>query len=152
VGGPIIVADTAAEKRTAAEAGRATLVVDNSAPDAIARVRDLAKGGVAAAIDFVGRPETARFGLDCLRKGGTLVMVGLYGDRLPLPLPWLPLRMLTLKGSYVGTLEEFKTLMQLALAGKVSPLHVERRPLAAVNSALQDLSAGRVTGRIVLHP
>jgi propanol-preferring alcohol dehydrogenase len=150
--GGIIVADTSAEKRAAAEAAGAEVTVDNSAPDAVTRVRELSKGGVAAAIDFVGRPETSRFGLDTLRKGGTLVVVGLYGDRLGLPMPWLPLRMLTLKGSYVGTLDDLKTIIRLAQAGKVPALKVERRPLEAANSALTDLAAGRVTGRVVLSP
>lgn len=150
--GPVIVADVSAGKRAAAEAAGAKVTVDNGAPDAVARVRELSRGGVAAAIDFVGRPETARFGLDSLRKGGTLVVVGLYGDRLGLPLPWLPLRMLTMKGSYVGTLDDLRTIIGLAQAGKVPPLRVERRPLAAANAALTDLAAGRVTGRVVLAP
>jgi propanol-preferring alcohol dehydrogenase len=151
--GPVVVADVAADKRAAAEAAGAALVVDNgAAADAVARVKEFSSGGVAAAIDFVGRPQTARFGLDCLRKGGTLVAVGLYGDRLPLPLPWLPLRVLTLKGSFVGTLDDLKTLVGLAKAGKVPALQVERRPLAAANSALEDLAAGRVLGRVVLSP
>lgn len=151
--GPVAVADVSPDKRAAAEAAGAALVVDNGAADAVARVREFGGGsGVTAAIDFVGRPQTARFGLDCLRKGGTLVAVGLYGDRLPLPLPWLPLRVLTLRGSFVGTLDELKELIGLARAGKVPPLQVERRPLSAATSALEDLAAGRVVGRIALNP
>ena len=91
---PPVVADVDAGKREAALAAGAALAVDNASADAVAAVKEWSGGGVAAAIDFVGRPETSRFALDCLRKGGTLVAVGLYGDRLPLPLPWLPLRML----------------------------------------------------------
>jgi D-arabinose 1-dehydrogenase-like Zn-dependent alcohol dehydrogenase len=59
---------------------------------------------------------------------------------------------LTLKGSFVGTLDDLKTLVGLAKAGKVPALPVERRPLAAANSALEDLAAGRVLGRVVLSP
>ena len=118
----------------------------------MAAVKEASGGGVAAALDLVGRPQTSRFAIDTLRKGGTLVVVGLYGDRLGLPMPWLPLRMLTLKGSYVGTLDDLKTIIRLAQAGKVPALKVERRPLEAANSALTDLAAGRVTGRVVLSP
>lgn len=152
--GPVIVADTSPEKRAASEAAGAALVVDNgTGAEAVKRVREFGGGnGVAAAIDFVGRPQTTRFGLDCLRKGGTLVGVGLYGDRMPLPLPWLPLRMLSLKGSFVGTLDDLKTIIGLAREGKVPPLQVERRPLAEASAALEDLAAGRVTGRIALTP
>jgi D-arabinose 1-dehydrogenase-like Zn-dependent alcohol dehydrogenase len=151
--GPVLAADTSPAKRAAAEAAGAGLVVDNAeAAAAVARVKEFSGGGVAAAVDFVGRPETARFGLDCLRKGGTLVMVGLYGDRLALPTAWVPLRMLTLKGSYVGTLQDLKDLIGMARAGRVPPLQVERRPLDAANGALDDLAAGRVAGRVVLSP
>ncbi|HET6468785.1 MAG TPA: alcohol dehydrogenase [Geminicoccaceae bacterium] len=150
--GPVAVADADPGKRQAAAAAGASWTVDNTAPEAQQAVRDWSGGGVAAVIDFVGRPETARFGIDVLRKGGTLVMVGLYGSALSLPLPFLPLRMLTLKGSYVGTLEDLKTVVGLARAGKVPPLKVEPRPLAEANAALADLVAGRVVGRIVLQP
>ena len=139
-------------KRAAAEAAGAPHTVDNGAPGAVDRVKELSGGGVAAAIDFVGRPQTARFGLDCLRKGGTLVVVGLYGDRLSLPLPWIPLRVLTIRGSFVGTLDDLKTLIAMARDGKVAPLRVEPRPLSAASAALEDLEAGRVTGRVVLNP
>lgn len=149
---PVGVADTDAGKRAAAEAGGAAWTVDNAAADAVSAVRERSAGGVDAAIDFVGRPETARFGIDCLRKGGTLVVVGLYGDRLGLPLPFLPLRALSLRGSYVGTLEDLKAVVALAQAGRLPPLPVTPRPLAEAEASLQDLAAGRVTGRIVLRP
>ena len=40
--------------------------------------------------------------------------------------------------------------MVLARAGKLSPLPIEERPLAAAQVALDDLRAGRVVGRVVL--
>ena len=147
----LIVADVDPAKRAVAEKEGAA-VVDNAAPDALAKVRELSGGGIAAAIDLVGRPATARLGIEALRKGGTLVVVGLYGDRMQLPMPWLPLRMLTLKGSFTGTLAEFKELIALAKAGRIPPIPVHDRPLAEVNAALEDLRKGRVTGRTVLRP
>jgi len=36
--------------------------------------------------------------------------------------------------------------------GKLKPIPVEVRPLAQINEAIDDLQAGRVTGRIVLDP
>ena len=149
---PVGVADTSAEKRTAADAAGAAWTVDNGQADAVKEVRERSSGGVDAAIDFVGRPETARFGIDCLRKGGTLVVVGLYGDRLSLPLPFLPLRAMTLRGSYVGTLGDLKAVVALAQSGRLPPLPVTPRPLAEADASLKDLAAGRVTGRIVLRP
>ena len=67
--------------------------------------------------------------MDVLRKGGTLVVVGLYGGALSVPLPLLPQRSLTLRGSYVGTLDEMHEVMALGRAGKVPPIPLDVRPL-----------------------
>jgi 2-desacetyl-2-hydroxyethyl bacteriochlorophyllide A dehydrogenase len=152
VPGRVAVADTDAGKRTHAAGAGAAFTVDNSDPAALGEIRDQTRGGFDAVIDFVGRPETAKFGLDALRKGGTLVMVGLYGDRLPLPLALVPLRVLTIRGSYVGTLDDLKSVVALAESGRLPDLPVEPRPLETADQAIRDLAAGRVTGRIVLQP
>jgi D-arabinose 1-dehydrogenase-like Zn-dependent alcohol dehydrogenase len=148
----ILVADVDAAKRERALADGAAAVIDNAAEDALARLRELTDGGATAAIDFVGRPVTARFAIDGLRKGGTLIVVGLYGDRLTLPLPLLPLRMLTLRGSYVGTLEELKELVTLVRDRRVPPIPVRERPLEEANEVLDELRRGRILGRVVLVP
>jgi D-arabinose 1-dehydrogenase-like Zn-dependent alcohol dehydrogenase len=148
----IVVADVDAAKREQALADGATAVLDNAAEKALERLREATGGGATAAIDFVGRPATARFAIDGLRKGGTLIVVGLYGDRLSLPLPLLPLRMLTLRGSYVGTLAELKELVTLVRNGQVPPIPVHERPLEDANSVLDELRQGRVLGRVVLVP
>ncbi len=152
VKGKIIVADVNDTKRSLARQSGADETIDNGAPDAVAKVREITGGGAAAAIDFVGRPETARFGLDVLRKGGTLVSVGLYGDAMPLAMVMMPLMMLNIRGSYVGTLQEMHAVMALARAGKVSSIPVAARPLAEANAVLHELQAGQILGRIVLKP
>ncbi|MCS6877528.1 MAG: alcohol dehydrogenase [Geminicoccaceae bacterium] len=154
VRGRIAVAEPDAKKREAARAAGADAVIDNSDPKAaVQAVKDFSGGGADAAIDFVGRPETARFALDSLRpKGGTLVVVGLYGDRLVYPLPLFPLRVLTVRGSYVGTLDDLRDVVRFAREGRLPPLPVTRVPLEKVNEAMADLAAGRITGRIVLVP
>jgi len=148
----LIVAEIDGTKRAAARQAGARETVDNGAPDAVRKVLELTGGGAAATIDFVGRPETARFGLDILRRGGRQVQVGLFGDRLPLSLAPLAMTMKSLLGSYVGNLDEMHELMALAKAGKVPPIPIEARPLEAANSAIQDLLAGKVLGRVVLKP
>ena len=153
VKGRIIVADTDPAKRQAALAAGADQAIDNSGQEAFKEVKEATGGGADAAIDFVGRPATASFAVASLRpKGGTLVVVGLYGARLPLPLAWLPLRAMTLRGSYVGTQRDLEELIGFARDGRLSPLPVDPRPFAAVNQAMTDLGAGKVTGRIVLTP
>lgn len=150
--GRVIVADVDPEKRAAAKAAGAFEVVDNSTKEAMKQIRGLTGGGVAAAIDFVGRPETASFGFNAIRKGGTVVVVGLFGDSMPLSVAMMPLKMATITGSYVGTLQDLKDVVALAQQGKLPAIPVETRPLSAANSALEDLKAGKVVGRVVLSP
>lgn len=150
--GKVIVADVDATKRSLARQSGADETIDNGAPDAVDKVREFTGGGAAAAIDFVGRPETARFGLDVLRKGGKLIVVGLYGDALALPLVKMPLMVLTIQGSYVGTLQEMHEVMALARAGKVPPIPTASRPLAEANAVLDELRNGQILGRVVLKP
>lgn len=149
----IIVADIDETKRSIARQSGAHETIDNSDPDAaLLKLQEITNGGAAGSIDFVGAPATALFGFNGLRKGGHMVTVGLFGDSMPLSIAMLPLMMRTIQGSYVGSLEEMHELMALVRAGKVAPIPYEVRPLDEANSALTDLHAGNVKGRIVLSP
>ena len=148
----LLVADIDPAKRAAARQAGAYGTIDNGSTDAAQKVIKMTRGGARAAIDFVGAPDTARFGFNILRKGGTLVIVGLYGGSMALPLPSLPQKSLTLRGSYVGTLQEQKEVMALARSGRVPPIPLDLRPLSEASRAMDDLRAGRVNGRIVLQP
>ncbi|MBL4666169.1 MAG: alcohol dehydrogenase catalytic domain-containing protein [Sneathiella sp.] len=148
----IVVADIDKTKRAAALDAGASAVFDNSDPNAIQKMMELTKGGAGAVIDFVGAPSSANFGLNILRKGGTLVVVGLFGSSISLPLPTLPLMMRSIIGSYVGTLDEMHELMVLVQAGKIAPIPYQVRPMEEANASLLDLKAGNATGRIVLTP
>lgn len=148
----LIVADIDREKREMAKAAGAAEVIDNGDGEALARTLELTGGGVRAAIDFVGAMPTGKFGLGALRKGGKLIVVGLYGGALPISLPLMPVKSLTIQGSYVGTLDELKALVALGQAGKIPPIPLDLRPLDAAPKALDDLRAGHVNGRIILQP
>ena len=133
-----------AKLATAAKLG-AKETVDTRADDAARKVQ-----GIAAAIDFVGRPETAALGMAGLRKGGRYVLVGLHGGELVHPLPPIAQRAIGVVGSYVGNLAELKAVVALAKKKKLKPLPVETRPAERANDAMQDLAQGRVAGRVVL--
>jgi D-arabinose 1-dehydrogenase-like Zn-dependent alcohol dehydrogenase len=152
VEGKIIVADIDAQKRAHARQMGAVTTIDNAAPDAVKQVLEATGGGGAAAIDFVGSPKTMEFGVNILRKGGKLVMVGLYGGAHPISTVLFPFKMMTVEGSYVGTLEDLRELLALVQAGKVPPIPIESRPADQASAALSDLkSGGKVRGRVVLH-
>jgi alcohol dehydrogenase/propanol-preferring alcohol dehydrogenase len=147
----IISVDISEAKRQAARDAGATQTVDGSGEGVAARIIAAAGGPVRAIIDLVNGTATARFSFDALRKGGKLVQVGLFGGELTLPLPLMPIRALTVQGSYVGNPAELRELVALAQAGTLAPLPVEVVPQAQANDALMRLRDGRITGRVVLR-
>jgi D-arabinose 1-dehydrogenase-like Zn-dependent alcohol dehydrogenase len=109
-------------------------------------------GGAYAAVDFVGSEATFAFANAVIRRGGKIILVGLFGGAMAMPLPMFPLRALTISGSFVGSLAEAEEMMGLVRAGKIDPIPVETRPLSEAGHTLDDLRHGRVTGRVVLTP
>ena len=134
----------------AREAGAAD-VIDPKA-DGAARALMKATGGVVAAIDFVGAGETFAFGFGVLKKGGTLVSVGLFGGATTISPAMLALKAVRVVGSYVGSPAEMRELMQLARTGSLPALTLEHRPLDAAAATLEALKAGHIRGRAVLKP
>jgi D-arabinose 1-dehydrogenase-like Zn-dependent alcohol dehydrogenase len=78
------------------------------------------------------------------------VLCGLYGGELVHPLPPVAQRAIGIQGSYVGSLQELKEVVALAKKKKIKPSPIETRPAEEANSALEDLKAGRIIGRVVL--
>jgi D-arabinose 1-dehydrogenase-like Zn-dependent alcohol dehydrogenase len=147
-----IVADIDQTKWPAAKAAGAKQTIDPSSPDTLKALMRDTDGGVTAAIDFVGAAASFTFGFSSIRKGGRLIVVGLYGGAAQLSVPLLPLKAATVMGSYVGSLAEMRDMMELAKAGKLPSLPVETRPLAEVGDVLSRLKAGRIVGRTVVQP
>ena len=145
----ILVIDKDKEKREkAVEAG----AHEAFTPDDEEKIRKVIGIGASAAIDFVGMPQTTDFGLSLIKKGGMVVVVGLYGGSLKLSLPLVPMRSITLKGSYVGELRELKELVNIIKSGKIKLIPVKKQDLETANQAMLDLRSGKVNGRIVLIP
>ncbi len=55
----------------------ATHVINSTAVDAVAALRDIVPGGVRHAFDLVGIPEATQSGWDMIAKGGVLYLVGM---------------------------------------------------------------------------
>ena len=113
-------------------------------------MKSLSGDSLAGAIDLVGMPATAELAIGALRKGGRYIMCGLFGGEITLPLPPLPLRALTIGGSYVGNLAELRELVALAQSGRLRATPVQLRPASEINRSLEELKAGTVMGRVVI--
>ena len=147
-----IVVDIDPAKRDAAKKAGAVAVVDAKAADAVDQIKALTKGGAFAVIDLVGSSQSARLGYDSLTKGGKYIIVGLYGGDLTVSLPPIPMRALTIQGSYVGSVPEMTELMELVRRTGLPAVPVTTRPLSEVNAVMDELRAGKVIGRVVLTP
>jgi len=149
---PPIVVDIDPNKRAAAIKAGARAAIDGSTPDAMAQIQAAAGGAVPAIIDFVGNEQTAALAFDTLPKGGKLVIVGLFGGATPWKLPLIPLKAMTIMGSYMGSLPEFRELMEIALKSAIPPIPVTEFPLKDAESVLKRLERGEVLGRAILRP
>jgi len=149
--GPI-AADIDDGKLEAAKNAGAVATYNARDPGAAKKLMADTKGGAYAVVDFVGSEASFAFANATVRKGGKIIIVGLFGGAMGMPLPMFPLRALTVTGSFVGSLPETKEMMALVRAGKVDPIPVESRPLKDATRTLDDLRHGRIVGRVVLAP
>jgi alcohol dehydrogenase/propanol-preferring alcohol dehydrogenase len=146
----ICVVDVSTEKLESAKSQGATDTVQASDEGTTKRITDACGGPVAVVIDLVNGTQTARFAFDALRKGGKLIQVGLFGGEMSIPLPLMPIRALTIQGSYVGNVKELRSLVDIAKAGKIPAIPIATEPLRNADAVLNRLRDGKVLGRVVL--
>ncbi len=129
-------------KLSAAAAAGAAATVHSRNSDAPENLKDITQGALYGAVDFVGSAETAELALDCLRKGGRLILVGLFGGEIKLSIARTILRAVTVQGSHLGSVEELNAVVALARKGQIKPIPIEPRPLSEVSRTLDELKLG----------
>jgi L-iditol 2-dehydrogenase len=88
--------------------------------------------GVDVALEAVGRNETVSGAIDCVRKGGTVTLVGNIAKEVTLPLQKVVTREIRLQGS-CSSAGEYPQAMDLVASGRmqVKPLITAVAPLSA---------------------
>jgi Zn-dependent alcohol dehydrogenase len=155
---PIIAADVQDERLALARTLGATHVINRGRADLAEAVRDLVPGGVPWCFEAIGRAETLRAAVSCLRPMGTLVAIGLgaAGQTVALPVNELVQKELRVLGSLYGsanTVVQIPQLLGLHAAGRLDlgALIGPRYRLEDVNEAYARLPAQSVgRGVIVL--
>jgi alcohol dehydrogenase, propanol-preferring len=147
----IVAVDIDSAKLDAAEKAGAAATVHGGEADAAEKIKQIAGGPLYGAVDLVGRADTAMLALAILRKGGRLILVGLYGGEIPLSLVATIQRALTIQGSHLGTIDEMKQVVALAREGKLQSIPIQKRPLSEVSRTLDQLKAGAIVGRVVVE-
>ena len=148
----IIAIDVDDTKLDAAiEMGAASTLNSNSS-DALAELQNLTEGSLVAVIDTFGGADTGQLAVRALVKGGQYLVVGQAGGDFKMPQVWLPQKAMTVRGSHVGNSPQLRKLIDMVRDGKIKQMPIDRRPLSKINEAIEDLAAGRVTGRVVFQP
>ena len=145
----LVALDPSAEKRRHARAAGACAVADPGETDPAA-LKEAAGAPILAALDFVGAESTAALATEALEKGGTLVVIGLFGGEFRYPLPMLPIRALTVMGSYVGSLGDMRNYVAHVRRHGAPRIPVEERPMEDAGEVLAALGRGEIAGRTVL--
>ncbi len=106
-------------------------------------------GGAHVAIVTSASPAGYEMAVRCLRKGGTMAVVGMANDPFKLSAVSLISGETKIVASAVGTRDDLRELFELVTT---SPIRctIETRPLDGIVEAFADLKKGAVKGRIVL--
>jgi len=148
----IIVSDPVAERRERARAFGATDLIDPASHDVITTVQQLTSGiGVDYAFDAVGAGAIIETCIWSTRNGGTTVMVGAGGldQSVSLSPPVVfSISERKLLGCLLGSCNGARDIPRLLALWQAGRLDLEgmitdRRPLAEINEAMADMTAGR---------
>lgn len=106
-------------------------VVNPSREEPKAAIRDLTGGwGADLVVEAVGRPETLGTAMAAVAPGGTVSVVGLFQEAVPVPIPRLTQRNVTLRMG-LGDLSHMALLLRLIETGRLdlTPLITHRLSL-----------------------
>ena len=139
-GASVVAVDVNAERLESARALGAEHLVHAGEEDAAAAIQRL--GGAQAAIATAATPAAFEQAIGSLRRGGTLVCVGLPADNeLRLPIFQTVLGGLTVKGSIVGTHHDLEQVFDLHRRGLTEVFRSESS-LDDVNDAIEAVLDG----------
>jgi propanol-preferring alcohol dehydrogenase len=155
-GGQVIGVDISKQKlETVAELG-AIATIDATDSDPVEDIMALTSGkGVDAYIDYVGSKETLEAGMDCLGKGGKMVIVG---SRAPSAFGGVspkftvdPQRVLQMAqeihGSRYCSMLELRRSLDLIKSGQIKPIVTKTFKLEETETAFQMIQDNQITGR-----
>lgn len=153
----VIAVDPVPLKRELARELGATDVVDPAAADPVESIRELTDGrGADYALDTAGAPGLVALAYEAVRRGGTVVAVGIppLDAEVRLPGPSLPREEKVVTGSFYGSCRphvDMPRILGLYRAGRLPLDRLVSRtyPLDEVNEALAAMNAGEVARAVI---
>ncbi|CAG0923931.1 unnamed protein product [Notodromas monacha] len=145
----VVGIDKGAEKIESLKKFEGITAVDVETDDCRGKVLSLTGGlGAHAAIVFASTAKATENALTLVRTRGTVIVVGLAPDPIKVDTVTLALRMITIRGSLVGTVTDLREAMDFLAEGKIAS-RPQIRKFEEVNSILDELAAGKAIGRTV---
>jgi len=151
MGAQVTVIGSDAKKLEAVESLGADILIDRSKDENWSKAVFLAtnKRGVDVVVDNVG--TTFMQSLRTLRKGGRLLTVGNSGGpKFEIDNRYMFAKHLSIIGSTMSTLDDFKEVMDLIISGKLNPVMDKTFPLKDAASAQERLWKNENFGKITL--
>jgi len=150
-GARVIVVGSDAKKLELDESLGADILIDRSKEEDWSKAVFLAtnKRGADVVVDNVG--TTFMFSLRTLRKGGRLLTVGnTGGPKFEIDNRYIFAKHLSIIGSTMSHIKDFKTVMDLLTAGKLKPVLDQSFPLKDAAAAQMRLEQNEQSGKITL--
>jgi NADPH:quinone reductase-like Zn-dependent oxidoreductase len=151
IGAQVVIVGSDAQKLQKAKSIGADILIDRSQEPEWSKAVFLAtnKRGVDAVVDNVG--TTFMQSLRTLRKGGRLLTVGNSGGpKFEIDNRYMFAKHLSIIGSTMSTMHDFREVMDLIVAGKLEPILDRTFPLQDAASAQERLWKNENFGKITL--
>lgn len=122
--------------------------------DVAAEIRELSSGGAHLSLDSLGDPATVVDSVNCLRKQGRHVQVGLIpGGRAEIPMDQVIAREIEILGSHGMQAHRYPEMLEMIDNGQLQPQRLIRQTIALENApqALEALGNFSSTGITVIN-
>ncbi|HKV91763.1 MAG TPA: zinc-dependent alcohol dehydrogenase [Candidatus Angelobacter sp.] len=146
LGAEITAIDVADDKLALAASLGATRTLNATSTNVVKELRRAGSAHVAMVTS--GSKAAYDTAFPCVRPTGKLMVVG-----LPAEISFAPIMMsakeIRVQATAVGTRQDLAEVLEMAAAGKLH-CQVATRPLAEANTILDEMRAGKISGRVVL--
>jgi alcohol dehydrogenase, propanol-preferring len=148
-GADVVAVDVADDKLELARECGAGVVVNAVTSQAHKEIKKVTGGGAHVVMVTSGSRAAYETALRSIRKAGTLAIVGMAPEPVPLSTVAMVSGEYRIVSSAVGSREELLEVLQLAAEGKIK-CRIETRAFDQADGALNEMKEGRLVGRVVL--
>jgi len=150
MGFKVIAVDIHDEKLELAKDLGADFTVNGMKTDPVEAIKEKTGNGVQASISVAVTKVAFEQAYHSVKRGGSVVLVGLPNDSIPVPIFDTVLNGVSVKGSIVGTRKDMQEALQFAADGKVKAI-VSTGKLDDINEIFDRMEKGEINGRVVLE-